>query len=95
MSLPPWLPQGVLKDRQSTTDVGPNLARRFGIVQPPGARWEGSGAHIQALYCLTSVLAAPLERFFAFRPTLPDRGRYAHSGSISALGRWRQCFSNA
>jgi hypothetical protein len=87
MSLPP----GWLKELQDEPDrqplSGPNLARRFGIVQPPEAHWEGSGAHIQGLYCLTSVLAAPLERFLRVQADVaPTEHGMRVQGSIWAIG---------
>jgi len=87
LSLRPGFLADIQTDSADQPMSGPNLARRFGIEMPPDAHWEGAGAHIQALYCLTAVLAKPLERFLRVQadvaPT-PDGMRV--QGSILATG---------
>jgi len=87
MSLRPGFLADIQKHREHQPMSGPNLARRFGIEQPPGAHWEGGGAHIQALYCLTSSLAAPLERFLRVQADVaPTADGMRIQGSIWAIG---------
>ncbi len=87
MSMRPGFLADVQKDRDRQPMSGTNLARRFGIEQPPNANWEGAGAHIQALYCLTTVLAAPLERFLRVQADVaPTEDGMRLQGSIMAIG---------
>jgi hypothetical protein len=64
-----------------------NLARRYGMQVPANARWEGAGAYIQALYCLTDMLSEPLERLLRVRAALgPTESGMRVQGSILAIG---------
>ena len=67
---------------------GPALARAFGIVVPEGTtRWPGAGAHVQALYGLSAVLQAPLERFLRVQTTIAPTGDGMRlQGAIVAQG---------
>jgi hypothetical protein len=64
------------------------LARAFGIAVPEGTtRWPGAGAHIQALYGLSAVLQAPLERFLRVQATIaPTDDGMRLQGAIVAQG---------
>jgi hypothetical protein len=88
MSMYPGQLQEAQDDRDRQPMSGTNLARSFGIQVPSGSRnWEGAGAHIQALYCLTSVLAAPLERFLRVQADVaPTEDGMRVQGSIMAAG---------
>ncbi len=66
---------------------GPNLARAFGIVVPAGESSPGAGAHIQALYGLSAVLQAPLERFLRVQTAIAPTGDGMRlQGAIVAQG---------
>ena len=87
MSLRPGFLADIQADPAYQPMSGPSLARRYGIEQPPGAHWEGAGAHIQALYCLTTTLAAPLERFLRVQADVaPTQDGMRVQGSIWAIG---------
>lgn len=59
-----------LKDDPRQPLAGPSLARSFGVSAPPGQRWTGAGAYMQALYGLSSVLQVPLGRFIRVDATI-------------------------
>jgi hypothetical protein len=87
LSLPPGLLKEVQADPISQPMAGPWLAREFGIVRPKDEAWPGAGAHIQALYALSSVLQAPLERFLRVRTTIAPTGDGMRlQGAIVAAG---------
>jgi hypothetical protein len=87
MSMRPGFLADIQADASRQPMSGPNLARRYGIEQPPDAHWEGAGTHIQALYCLTSVLAAPLERFLRVQADVaPTKDGMRVQSSIWAIG---------
>lgn len=71
------LPPGLLADMNADPRqpmAGGRLAREFGIAVPAGEEWPGAGAYIQALYALSSVLQAPLERFLRVQATIAPTG---------------------
>lgn len=75
----------VQRERQPMWGV--NLARAFGIAVPKGAKWPEAGAHIQALYGLSAVLGAPLERFLRVQATIAPTGDGMRlQGAIVAQG---------
>jgi hypothetical protein len=75
------------KDGDRQTISGPNLARRFGIEVPDGAKWEGAGAYIQALYSLTDALNDHLSRFLRVQADVaPTQDGMRLQGSIVAIG---------
>ena len=81
------LHEGVLLARDQPM-WGSTLARAFGIVVPEGTtRWPGAGAHVQALYGLSAVLQAPLERFLRVQTTIAPTGDGMRlQGAIVARG---------
>jgi hypothetical protein len=87
MSFEPGFLADIQADQARQPLSGTNLARRYGIEAPPGARVGGAGAHIQALYCLTTSLAAPLERFLRVQADVaPTENGMRVQGSIWAIG---------
>jgi len=85
------LPSGLLNEIKDDPDhqpmAGPRLAREFGIVKPKDEEWPGAGAHIQALYMLSSVLQAPLARFLRVQSTIaPTDDGMRLQGAIVAQG---------
>ena len=85
------LPAGLFAELKNDPDQpmsGPALARMFGIAVPEGTtRWSGAGAHVQALYGLSAVLQAPLERFLRVQTTIAPTGDGMRlQGAIVAQG---------
>jgi hypothetical protein len=85
------LPAGLLAEAQADPDhqpmAGAALAREFGIAVPEGENWPGAGVHIQALYGLSGVLQAPLERFLRVQTTIAPTGDGMRlQGAIVAVG---------
>lgn len=53
---------------------GMALARQLGIEVPRGEHWPAAGAHLQALYGLTSVLQEPVRRLLRVDVTIVPTG---------------------
>lgn len=66
------LEAGLLKklNRPEQPLSGPWLAAAWGMRVPPGQRWTGAGAHVQAFYWLRDRLTEPLRRYLQVRPTI-------------------------
>jgi hypothetical protein len=87
MSLRPGFLGDMRADAARQPMSGITLARRYGIEAPAGTKVQGAGAHIQALYCLTTSLAAPLERFLRVQADIaPTENGMRIQGSIWAIG---------
>ena len=87
LSLPTGFLEEVQADPIHQPMGGPRLAREFGIVKPKDEAWPGAGAHIQALYGLSAVLQAPLERFLRVQTTIAPTGDGMRlQGAIVAVG---------
>ena len=87
LSLPSGLLNEVQADPAHQPMAGEWLAREFGIVRPKDQAWPGAGAHIQALYGLSSVLQAPLARFLRVQSTIaPTDDGMRLQGAIVAQG---------
>ena len=63
------------------------LAREVGIEVPEGERWPAAGAHLQALYGLTTVLQEPVRRLLRVDVTIVPTGDGMRlQGALVAVG---------
>ena len=87
MNYQPGFLTDVQRDPDHQAMSGTNLARLYGVAVPTDASRKGAGAYIQALYCLSYVLAGPMQRLLKVSAHVaPTENGMRLQGSILAVG---------